>query len=1074
MATPAADPKLAPLADELKEFALTLERGAFPKGFFCALCDQLAFDSYKLLCCNKVICSTCYSKLEFPTTCPSCDHSPVEADSCSPNKALRNTMRVWLQKQKKKEETKAADAKAASEAAATPVVEPTPAPAEVQGLVDSADKPVESIEHAIRTDDGTADPSAAEHVAEGDPVSAAPQHEEGSATAPDETQQGVGQDAKNAEDQTKIAEPGQDHDNAQNANGSNSQTFPNGGMMNANGMPNQFGLGFNGQGNFGMGMNMPNIMNPGWNNMGMTPTPSRNRSHFNRRSGYGMNNMNGMNGMFGFGGNMGMGMNDMSMNYGGNFGNGWNGMGGGGYGFNGYNHTGGYNQSGAYSEMMNQYPKNNMSNQNRFQGNGMGNFAQQNRSGSFGAGYGSGAGMQHNSRPGSRAGPNQSQGGSRAGTADPTTEGRDVQASASAEPGQEGKAESDAAEGENTADQATAEGTSEEAQHVTDANAAEPEGEQSSGLNPIQTVESVEMEDQGFDPSMMGGSMQYPPQMMNSFNSNQMNGAYNHHMGNIGYQNNFGPRGGFNNAYGAATVLTGEPRGVGVAGAPTGPRAMREGRPNTGFSSRANNVRFNPPPSATPAAEAPAGSRSPPRRARSQSPIRDESLRVKDKSPSRSRGGSQARAAAQDDLHDRSRSPHDDRREDRAGSRTPLAEHGDDYELRKEKRKHRSSRHDDHDERDDRDDHDERGSRGDRTRSASADSKYRSRRDKDKSRSSRSQRDRSREQRRRHRSRSRSVVAVEDEDYINDESSSRRKDRGNRDKYRDRSRDRDRKDRKERDYERDYDDEKYRSRDKDKEKRRRRDREVDEDERDYVEEKYRSSRRSRKDRDRERDYEKEPSTRAVSPPVNAPTGPSADNFSIRGASRPKTAKPMAPPQPPTGPRAFMPPKGPAADRDRDRRHSRKGSMSSSVPTTPTETAPQDHYAAEREKNARARDMLERNAPSDRPERTESRSLHSRISSSHHSSSRPSLSSKRSRDDYDDEERESRSGAPTGPASHSSKRRKSGETGGTDLASVLTKGLRKKAGAPRRGGVKTEGEAEREMERVERERDGRRW
>lgn len=420
--------------------------------------------------------------------------------------------------------------------------------------------------------------------------------------------------------------------------------------MNANGIPNHMGYGFNGQANFGMGMNMPNMMNPGWNNMGRTSTPSRYRSCSNRRSGYGMNNMNGMNGMFGFGGNMGMGMNDMSMNYGGNFGNGWNGMGGGGYGFNGYNHSAGYNQSGAYSEMMNQYPKNNM---NRLQGNGMGNFPQQqNRSGSFGAGYGSSAGMQHNSRPGSRAGPNkvrrfsrlslpkipkaphlpiikpprsiaadkpvlkQSEGGSRAGTTDPTTEGKDMQASVSAEPSQEGKAETAAVQGDNTAGQATAGGTSEEVRDVTDANAAGPEGEQSSGLNQIQTVESVEMEDQGFDPSMMGGNMQYP-QMVNSFNSNQMNGAYNHQLGNMGYHNNFGPRGGFNNAYGAATVLTGEPRGVGVAGAPTGPRAMREGRPNTGFSSRANNVRFNPAPSATPAAEAPAGSRSPPRRARS-------------------------------------------------------------------------------------------------------------------------------------------------------------------------------------------------------------------------------------------------------------------------------------------------------------------------------------------------------------------------------------------------------------------------------------------------------------------------
>ena len=43
-------------------------------------------------------------------------------------------------------------------------------------------------------------------------------------------------------------------------------------MTNGNGMSGQFGFGFNGaQGNFGMGMgqmNMPGMMNPGWN-MGM-------------------------------------------------------------------------------------------------------------------------------------------------------------------------------------------------------------------------------------------------------------------------------------------------------------------------------------------------------------------------------------------------------------------------------------------------------------------------------------------------------------------------------------------------------------------------------------------------------------------------------------------------------------------------------------------------------------------------------------------------------------------------------------------------------------------------------------
>jgi len=131
-----------------------------------------------------------------------------------------------------------------------------------------------------------------------------------------------------------------------------------------------------------------------------------------------------------------------------------------------------------------------------------------------------------------------------------------------------------------------------------------------SGLNQIQTIETVEAEPQEFDGSMMEG-VQYTPQMMNQFGlQSHMAGPYNNN--NPGFQSgNFGNRGGFNNAYGAATVLTGEPRGMGVAGAPTGPRAMREGRPNTGFSSRINNARFAAPPSVTSSREVAAASPAP-------------------------------------------------------------------------------------------------------------------------------------------------------------------------------------------------------------------------------------------------------------------------------------------------------------------------------------------------------------------------------------------------------------------------------------------------------------------------------
>jgi hypothetical protein len=199
--------------------------------------------------------------------------------------------------------------------------------------------------------------------------------------------------------------------------------------------------------------------------------------------------------------------------------------------------------------------------------------------------------------------------------------------------------------------------------------------------------------------------------------------------------------------------------------------------------------------------------------------------------------------------------------------------------------------------------------------------------------------------------------------------------------------------------------------------------------------------------------------RAASPPLNAPTGPSANGFSIKGRSKNTV---MPPPQPPTGPKAsFQPPKGPAADRNKD--HRRKSSTSSvpSTPAAPANQATQDHYAAERERNARERDSRERVGSSS------SKPLSSRIHS------RPSLSTKRSRDDIDDIDipkgPKSEAKVPTGPASHRDKRRKSGATGDDGIQSLFTAGLRKKNASTRRGGVKTEGDVERDMEMRERER-----
>jgi hypothetical protein len=377
-----------------------------------------------------------------------------------------------------------------------------------------------------------------------------------------------------------------------------------------------------------------------------------------------------MNGMYGnFGGNMGLGMNDMSamnmMQYGGSYGNGWNGMGSGYGNFSGPNQMGGYNQSGAYPEMMNQFPKNNFpnQNQNRFHANQGGAHPQRtNRNGSQG---GFGPGFQNApGRPGSRGGPlqnvrsthqrklpnpstgigqtwksetdairlTQRDGQSPDGTADPAPEvkAEGDQSKASAEPTEEGKE----TVGNITVSldlQAPAEGVgagnaSEAAGDDTNQAGDGIQGEtQDGGLKPIQTVDSGDADMQAYEQSMMGPGMPYPQGMMNQFPGQHMNAPFDPSMNmnmNMGYNGNYGPRGGFNNgAYGAATVLTGqptEPIGVGVAGAPTGPRAMREGRPNTGFSSRINTGRYAPPPppkSITSTQDATAGS--PQRRVRS-------------------------------------------------------------------------------------------------------------------------------------------------------------------------------------------------------------------------------------------------------------------------------------------------------------------------------------------------------------------------------------------------------------------------------------------------------------------------
>ena len=63
----------------------------------------------------------------LPSTCPVCEHSPVSAADCKPNKSLRTTIKVFLRTEEKKRET--ARSKEAQESVpATPIVDVPPTP----------------------------------------------------------------------------------------------------------------------------------------------------------------------------------------------------------------------------------------------------------------------------------------------------------------------------------------------------------------------------------------------------------------------------------------------------------------------------------------------------------------------------------------------------------------------------------------------------------------------------------------------------------------------------------------------------------------------------------------------------------------------------------------------------------------------------------------------------------------------------------------------------------------------------------------------------------------------------------
>ncbi|KAI0166032.1 hypothetical protein GGR57DRAFT_444935 [Xylariaceae sp. FL1272] len=120
---------MAALTAEQLDLASSLVQDDLPTKLRCAICSKLAVNAYRLPCCETAICQNCQSTL--PSSCPVCEHSPVSAGDCTVYKSLRTTIKVFLKTEEKKRE--AARPKANGSAPTTPVQStPTPAPTQVQ------------------------------------------------------------------------------------------------------------------------------------------------------------------------------------------------------------------------------------------------------------------------------------------------------------------------------------------------------------------------------------------------------------------------------------------------------------------------------------------------------------------------------------------------------------------------------------------------------------------------------------------------------------------------------------------------------------------------------------------------------------------------------------------------------------------------------------------------------------------------------------------------------------------------------------------------------------------------------
>lgn len=142
-------------------------------------------NAFRLPCCDQAVCENCEHSLSapdaiilirpgqtsLPDTCPVCAHTPISADLCKPNKALRTTLKAFLRTEEKKRE------KERQQATPTTPVDTTPADATAkqetpQPTHTPQDSHVEEKEPAPTSDSLPVQPSVeqpAEPIAENAP-----------------------------------------------------------------------------------------------------------------------------------------------------------------------------------------------------------------------------------------------------------------------------------------------------------------------------------------------------------------------------------------------------------------------------------------------------------------------------------------------------------------------------------------------------------------------------------------------------------------------------------------------------------------------------------------------------------------------------------------------------------------------------------------------------------------------------------------------------------------------------------------------------------------------------------------